>query len=455
MQKPFKKALFLFRRGLRLDDNTGLIAACEQADQVIPAFVFDPRQVDKNAYRSDNCVQFMVESLKDLQGQLKAKGGKLYLFYGQQDKVVGQLIKKEKLDAVFMNRDYTPFAKRRDAQIRKVCKDKAEVHVYGDYLLNEPEEVHKSDGKHYTVFTPFYNSAKQHKVRKPKKNNHKNYFNKPITQESKDPFKKVLKEENKELHVRGGRTQGLKLLKRATKLSKYNKERDLLAEDGTTNLSAHNKFGTVSIREVYEQVKASRNEPLVRQLYWRDFFTHIAFHFPKVFGSAFHDKYDKVKWDNSKAHFKRWCGGATGFPVVDAGMRQLNQTGYMHNRARMIVASFLVKDLLIDWRWGEKYFAQQLVDYDPSVNNGSWQWAASTGCDAAPYFRIFNPWLQQKKYDPHSEYIKRWVPELKDLSTKEINSLDKKRPENLGYPEPIVDHKERSAKAKAAFKKVV
>ncbi len=218
----------------------------------------------------------------------------------------------------------------------------------------------------------------------------------------------------------------------------------------------HNKFGTVSIREVFHLVKKelSQNHPLIRQLYWRDFFTTIAWCYPHMFGHAFQRKFDQLPWNTSNADFKRWCAGMTGFPLVDAGMRQLNQTGFMHNRARLIVGSFLVKDLHIDWQWGEKYFAQHLIDYDPAVNNGNWQWIASTGCDHQPYFRIFNPWLQQKKFDPDCVYIKRWVPELRNKDPKIIHTwYNQKHPAN-GYPVPMLDHAKESIVTKELYKKI-
>lgn len=221
-------------------------------------------------------------------------------------------------------------------------------------------------------------------------------------------------------------------------------------------LSAHNKFGTCSIREVYYAIADtfSKEHTLIRELYWRDFFTHVAWNFPYVFGESFHKKFDKLKWSTNAKAFKAWCDGKTGFPVVDAAMRQLNSTGYMHNRARLIVSSFLTKDLHIDWRLGEKYFAQKLVDYDPAVNNGNWQWSASTGCDAQPYFRIFNPWLQQKKFDPICAYIKEWVPELKSVDTKIIHNWFDQAKQINGYPLPIVDHSVEAKIALSYYKKI-
>ena len=239
-------------------------------------------------------------------------------------------------------------------------------------------------------------------------------------------------------------------------MTNYDEERNYPSLSATTGLSAYNKFGLCSVREFFYAVvdQFSEGHTLISELYWRDFFTHIGFHHPKVFGHCFHEKYEKLHWKNDESLFQCWCEGRTGFPIVDAGMRELNATGYMHNRVRMIVASFLCKDLHIDWRWGERYFAQKLIDYDPCVNNGNWQWAASTGCDAQPYFRIFNPWLQQKKFDKEALYIKKWIPNLNNLSSSSIHNLykEKARQKNSSdYPAPIVDHFVESKKAKEMF----
>jgi deoxyribodipyrimidine photo-lyase len=274
-------------------------------------------------------------------------------------------------------------------------------------------------------------------------------------QEHETVFGEILKTSNPKLFRKGGRKEALKILNKISKLKNYGEDRDIPAKQGTSGLSAHHKFGTVSVRETFwaarEQFELTH--PFISQLYWRDFFHHIAFHFPKVFGHAFQEKFEDVEWDEDEERFAAWCEGRTGFPIVDAAMRELNTTGYMHNRCRMIVASFLVKDLLLDWRKGERYFATQLVDYDPCVNNGSWQWAASTGCDAQPYFRIFNPWRQQIRFDPDAEYIKKWVPELKDVDPKTIHRLNEQRPLILqGYPRPIVNHRTMAEEAKSRYK---
>jgi deoxyribodipyrimidine photo-lyase len=454
--KRHKLALHVFRRDLRLGDNTALIYALENSDKVIPCFVFDKRQVKEHAYKSNNALQFMIFSLQDLDHQLRKRGGKLYLFYGIAEEVIEKLVSSLEIDLVTLNRDYTPFSTKRDGKIQSILKQKnVEYSYHADALLNEPEAVHKDDLNPYTIFTPFRKKAQTFPARLPMENRYTNYYSKKIeNQKQAKIFNQILPQKNPNISLDGGRKEGLKLLRNLSRLSDYEIQRDYPAQDYTSHLSAHIKFGTVSIREVYHQIKnlLGDSHTLITELHWRDFFTHITYHFPRVIGSSFHEKYNNIKWDTDKDLFKAWCEGKTGYPIVDAGMRELNVTGYMHNRARMITASFLVKDLHIDWRWGERYFAQNLIDYDPAVNNGNWQWAASTGCDAQPYFRIFNPWRQQQKFDPDCDYIKKWIPELKYSSRKEIHNLERQRPmKELLYPKPIVDHKAASSTAKAMY----
>lgn len=448
----YKKSLFIFRRDFRLDDNTGLIEALKNSEEVIPVFIFDPRQADKknNSYFSQNAFEFLLESLKDLNGQLIDKKSKLYVFEGVSENVVEKLLKEEKIDAVFVNKDYTPFSIQRDKNIEEICKkNRADFKTSPDMLLNEPEEILKKDLMPYTVFTPFWKYASIIDVKKPQKNIFNNYYKQKISMEinlekneySKNPYR-----------FKGGRNEAIRILKNISSLKNYESVRDYPYIDGTSKLSAHLKFGTISIREAYWAVarEFTKAHPLLRQFYWRDFFYHIAYNFPRVFGNAFQEKYNNIKWNYNEKFFDAWKKGMTGFPIVDAGMRELNTTGYMHNRVRMIVASFLTKDLHIDWRLGEKYFAQKLTDYDPCINNGNWQWAASTGCDAQPYFRIFNPWLQQKKFDPKCEYIKKWVSELKDFSPETIHSIFEYQIAN--YPKPIVEHYKESKEAIDRYK---
>jgi deoxyribodipyrimidine photo-lyase len=442
-----QRVLFLFRRDLRLHDNTGLIAAAQHGE-VIPVFIFDTRQRNHD-YFSAHAFSFLLESLEDLNRQLQEYGSGLVIREGLPDELLAQLCKEFNASSVVVNRDYTPFSKTRDGKIEAALKAHGIAwHAQSDALLHEPETVKKQDGTPYTVFTPFWRQASSIPIPKPVAFKGSFYKNNP------EPIPAHLRKLAKAPSLRGGTTEGLKLLQQACTFKDYGEQRDMLALDATSHLSAHFKFGTVSVRHAYHELAEHLGEssPIVRQLFWRDFFNHIAFHFPYVFGHSFQKKYDKIQWAKNDRYSTAWKEGRTGFPIVDAGMRELNETGYMHNRARMICASFLVKDLHLDWREGEKYFAQQLTDYDPCVNNGSWQWAASTGCDAQPYFRIFNPWLQQQKFDPDCEYIKRWVPELQHLSPKAIHAMEKQHPLGLqNYPRPIVDHRVQSEQAKAMF----
>lgn len=454
--KKYKLSLFIFRRDLRLNDNIGLIKAMQESELVIPCFIFDPRQIgSENEYKSDNCVQFLIESLIDLEKELQKYNAKLYIFYGKAEDVIKKLTKLN-INSIFCNEDYTPFSIMRDNAISKICiLNSIEFNSCFDILLINPKLIKKQDGTPYTIFTPFFkHCVKTYKIDNVNKFNNQNFYTKKIKiSQSNDIFDQILNIKNEEIYVQGGRSNGLKLLKQIKKFINYNVEHNFPAIK-TTGMSAHLKFGTISIREAYHSIKSTLgiNSPLIRQLYWRDFFTYIAYHSPFVFGHSFKLKYDKLWWQNDNQKFNLWCNGLTGFPIVDAGMRQLNKTGFMHNRVRLIVASFLVKDLHIDWKLGEKYFAQKLVDYDPAVNNGNWQWCASTGADAQPYFRIFNPWLQQKKFDPKCEYIKKWVPELKHLDIKVIHNLHKSNYEKNIYPSPIINHEKEIIITKKVYK---
>ena len=327
------------------------------------------------------------------------------------------------IDAVIVNRDYTPYSRQRDKTLEKVCKiGSIPFYSFDDALLHPPEETLKKDGKPYTIFTPYFRNASKQEVLPPMQNRGTHYFRGSIPFAEDKPTLAELRVKN---GLIGGRSEALKLLTKLGSLDQYGKLRDFPAEAYSTHLSPYLKFTVCSPREVYAAIchNLGPDHGLIRSLYWRDFFTSIAFFFPHVFKSAFHSKFDKLKWSNDREAFQRWCNGTTGFPLVDAGMREMNETGFMHNRVRMIAASFLIKDLHIDWRWGEKYFAQTLIDYDPAVNNGNWQWAASTGCDAQPYFRIFNPWTQQKKFDPECTYIKKWIAELRDFPPQSHSCL--------------------------------
>ena len=456
MEKKFGRSLFLFRRDLRLEDNTGLIFALKSSEVVIPAFIFTPEQIERNSFRSDHCLRFMIESLEDLEIQLKKKGGKLFYFKGKPEEVVRKCMSELNIQALIVNRDYTPYSRERDEKLEKVCKkDHIPFYSFDDALLHPPEDTLKKDGKPYMIFTPYFRNASKQKVLPPTQNLETNYFSGSI------PFAEdnaVLPKQTVENGLIGGRSEALKILKKLSALDNYGGLRDFPIEECTTHLSPYLKFTVCSPREVYSAIcsNLSPHHELIRSLYWRDFFTSIAFFFPHVFKGAFHTKFDKLKWSYNQNAFQRWCEGSTGFPIVDAGMREMNETGFMHNRVRMITASFLVKDLHIDWRMGEKYFAQTLIDYDPAVNNGNWQWTASTGCDAQPYFRIFNPWNQQKKFDPECTYIKKWIPELRDFPPKAIHAWHEEK-YHLGYtkyPAPISNHEKASKEALQAYRSI-
>ncbi|HVV69895.1 MAG TPA: deoxyribodipyrimidine photo-lyase [Gammaproteobacteria bacterium] len=455
--KKSELALFIFRRDLRLTDNTALLAACKEYSLVLPCFIFDPRQIGgSNPYKSVNAIQFMVESLQDLERQLADKAGKLFLFYGAPDQVVMQLLRSLPIEAVFINADYTPFSQERDGLLEAVCRDhKVKFSVFDDALLNPPFAITKSDKSYYSVFTPYWKSASKVQVARPVQLRKAHFFIGKIKQALGIAiYHKVCPVTNTNLYQSGGRANALAILAVLAKFKDYTAHHDIAALENTC-LSAHLKFGTVSVREVFHAVQQAlgENHPLLRQLYWRDFYTQIAFHAPFVFGHSYQKKYEKLWWSQDKSAFEKWCTGKTGFPLVDAGMRQLNQTGFMHNRVRMVVAAFLTKDLHIDWRWGERYFAQYLLDYDPAVNNGNWQWCASTGCDHQPWFRIFNPWLQQKKFDSNCDYIKRWVTELQDIEPSIIHRwYDAKSPAIKGYPRPMLDHATESDLTKKIFR---
>ena len=455
-EKQYTVSLFIFRRDLRLHDNTALNQAALLSANVIPCFIIDPRQVgDANSYRSDAALQFMYESLTELDEELRTHKGHLSFLYGKADSVVADILASTKIDAIFFNKDYTPFSLERDAALAALAhRHGCKIHTYEDALLTNPELVKTINNTPYTIFTPFFKHCiRTYPVPAPEKLFPVHFSTKKIAGEAPSALKKITFDDNKNLHMHGGRKKGLALLKKIKTFKDYAQTRNIPAIM-TTNLSAHHKFGTLSIRETYHAVckDLASNHPLIQQLYWRDFFSHVAYHSPYVFGQPYKEHYKKLPWKNNTKDFINWCNGTTGFPLVDAGMRQLNATGFMHNRVRMITASFLVKDLHIDWHWGEKYFAQKLVDYDPAVNNGNWQWAASTGCDAQPYFRIFNPWLQQKKFDPACAYIKRWLPELKMVKPAILHTWFKETsPKINNYPRPLVDHALESKKTKLMY----
>ena len=445
------KTLFIFRRDLRTYDNTTLnqIISKNPKMEIIPIFIFNKKQIEEkeNKYYSKNAVQFLFESLDELDF--------LNFFYTSTNDidVISKLYDKYKFETIAFNKDYTPFAIKRDAEIGKWASSKnISVISYEDYTIHNMGEIVKDDNKPYLKFTPYYRKSI---LKKPRSLFSETKF-KFITDKTKsiNNYNYLRPAENKMISVNGGRKRALEILGKLKKgqFDNYDKDRDYPYLDRTTKLSAYIKFGCLSIREIYYSLPLTHG--IVRELFWHDFYAIITFYFPYVFNNSFIKKYDAVKWNNNEDFFNKWKQGKTGFPIVDAAMRQLNTIGWMHNRCRMIVASFLVKNLLIDWRKGEEYFAKSLVDYDPSSNNGGWQWCASTGTDSQPYFRIFSPTLQMKKYDPECIYIKKWVKELKDVPNKVILNWETKQDQIINYPIPIINAKTTAAAFVKTFKAI-
>ena len=407
----------------------------------------------------------MIESLADLSSQISKMGGHLMCFYGHNNAIVTNLIKELDINVLCFNADYSPYAIQREIGIIEIC-DKMGIAVeYGhDYYLHTPGTIVNGQGEPYKKFTPFYNIASKKKVDSPA-SLRKIHFASSSTHLQNiitldDAFKRFVGKPNPNILVHGGRTEAIKQMKIAVKTQTHYSETHNDLEKPTSQLSAYIKFGCISIREVY---KTFRNKhDFIRQLFWRDFYINILYSFPQVLGHSLKPNYNKIKWHHNATWFKKWCDGETGFPVVDAGMRQLNTTGYMHNRVRLIVASFFTKTLLIDWREGEQYFSQKLVDYDPASNNGNWQWIASTGADSQPYFRIFNPYNQSEQVDEDAVYIKTWIPELKDIPAKELHNWDKyhsmydgkHNTAKVNYPAPIVNYSVQKEKALEMYNNV-
>lgn len=428
-----KVNIFWFRRDLRLEDNTGLYHALNSALPVIPLFIYDTDILGKLENKSDARVEFINKTIIEINAELKSIGSSFLTVKGNPVDVWKKLVTEYDISEVFLNHDYEPAAVKRDKSVEEFLNKKGiKFNSYKDQVIFEKNEVTKSDGKPYTIFTPYSKTwldrLKKEDIKvfssEKLKNNFLKLNNKPLLLEDIG-FKRsgILippKEINKSI------------------ISNYENTRDIPSVNGTTKLSIHLRFGTLSIRQLVRSA-VNLNDTWLKELIWREFFMMILHHFPYSAVTSFRHEYDKISWRNDEEEFNAWCNGKTGFPIVDAGMRELNATGFMHNRVRMITASFLCKDLLIDWRWGERYFAEKLLDYELSSNVGNWQWAAGTGCDAAPYFRIFNPLSQQQKFDPELIYIKKWIPEL----------------DTLDYPAPIVDHKFARERTLTAYKKAL
>ena len=422
-------SIFWFRRDLRLTDNAGLYRALKNSQApVLPLFIFDTEILSQLEDKDDARVTFIHDTVHQLQLDLQRLGAALLVKYGAPEAVWSKLLATYNVAAVYTNHDYEPYARERDSIIKhKVEESGASFNTYKDHVLFEYDEVLKSDGAPYVVFTPYKRSWFEVLRGRP---DHEfvSFYLKPYPTEAY--FSNLLKADVGEMPTLGAMgfersTLGIppRAVKRKT-IREYDAKRDYPAQDGTSRLGIHYRFGTISIRE--KALHAYHlNQTYLSELIWRDFYAQILAHFPHVVEGAFRPKYHRIQWRNDEHEFQAWCEGKTGYPLVDAGMRELNATGYMHNRVRMVVASFLTKHLLIDWRWGEAYFARRLLDFDLASNNGGWQWAAGCGTDAAPYFRIFNPESQMKKFDREQKYIRHWIAEF---------GTD-------AYPAPIVDHK--------------
>ncbi len=455
--KKYNNTIFIFRRDFRLDDNIGLIQSLHDSGIVIPIFILTYEQLIKNPYKSDNSIQFMMESLDDLYNQLKKKGSKLFYFFGKPHEIINLLIIKLNIDAIYVNRDYSPYSKLRDEKIQKICNNnKINFHSFEDILLHPVGSIRTNNNNIYVKFTPFFNSAKKNYVFKPIKNNFLNYcsYATKITNEFKGNIHNFYKY-NKKIAVNGGRELSIKILNNIHIYKNYNKNRNIM-NISTTKLSAYIKFGCVSIREVYYKIKEKlgiKND-LIKQLYWREFYYNITEYNPNILShdwkeKNFNKKFNKIKWliyetanENQKKQFDAWRTATTGYPLIDACQKELLTTGFMHNRGRLIVGSFLVKNLFFHWAEGEKFFSNHLIDLDLPNNTNNWLWLSSAGVDSQPFFRIFSPILQSKQYDQKCEYIKKWLPELKNVENKHIHEWYKyyKLYSNINYPEPIIDY---------------
>ena len=427
--------IFWFRRDLRLDDNVGFYNALKSDLPVLPIFIFDTEILDKLP-EDDARVTFIHETLQNMRQTLQDEyGSSIAMFKGKPESVFKDIIKNYNVKEVFTNHDYEPYATKRDKSIKSLLKDNdIEFHTFKDQVIFEKDEVVKKDGDPYVVYTPYMRTWKEKFKDYDLKIYYTNDFLKNLIENSRLP--------NLSLSDIGFKKSSQKIEDykvTPTLIQEYEDTRNFPAKDSTSKLGPHLRFGTVSVRKMVKKAIAEKNEIFWQELIWREFFMQILWHFPKTHKDAFKSKYDKIEWRNNEDEFKAWCEGKTGYPFVDAGMRQLNETGFMHNRVRMLVGSFLCKHLLIDWSWGEAYFAEKLHDYDMSSNVGNWQWVAGSGVDASPYFRIFNPTTQIDKFDKNHEYINTWVKDLQELS----------------YPDKIVDHKEARERCLKVYKAAV
>ncbi len=429
-------SVFWFRRDLRLDDNVGFLEALKGDFPVLAIFIFDSEILDKLP-QDDARVTFLHETLQKMRNELQDQyNSSIAMYHGDPETVFKKLINDFTIKTVFTNHDYEPYAKERDEQIKKLLSKKdIEFKTYKDQVIFEKDEVVKDDGDPYVVYTPYKNKWKSIFKEDNLKIHYTSQYMDNLIEHSRLP--------NLSLSDIGFKTSSIKVpdyTVTPTLIENYEDTRNFPAkENGTSRLGPHLRFGTVSIRKMIKKAIAEKNEVFWSELIWREFFMQILWHFPHTQEEAFRAKYDRIEWRNNENEFEKWKNGETGYALVDAGMRELNKTGYMHNRVRMLVASFLCKHLLIDWRWGEAYFAEKLLDYEMSSNVGNWQWAAGSGVDAAPYFRIFNPMTQVDKFDKQKEYINKWVPDLQEMT----------------YPDKMVDHKEARERCLKVYKEAV
>ncbi len=424
--------IFWFRRDLRLEDNKGLYEALTSGDEVLPIFIFDKNILSELA-EDDARVTFIHSLLQQVQETLQKHNKSLAVFYDTPENVFIKLTKDHTIKAVYTNHDYEPYALQRDKAIAKQLeKSNIAFKTFKDQVIFEKDEVVKDDGTPYVVYTPYMKKWREH-FNTSQLQNHDSENKTDAFTEHSYPFLTLDDIGFKEASIKPAPYSVSDTL-----IDNYEDTRNFPAVEGTSNISPYLRFGAVSIREIMKKALQSDNATYMNELIWREFFMQILWHYPETVTKSFRPKYDAIKWRNNENEFKAWCEGKTGYPMVDAGMRELNATGHMHNRVRMVVASFLCKHLLIDWRWGEAYFAEKLFDYEQSSNIGNWQWAAGSGVDAAPYFRIFNPTEQVKKFDKDLKYIKKWVPEFEEIDYR-----------------PIVDHKEARERCLKIYKEAV
>ena len=415
-----KISIFWFRRDLRLHDNKAFFHALQSEEKILPIFIFDI-DILKKIPKNDARISFIFSELKAMNTHLESFETEIKMFHGNPKEIFGSLMKKYNIVKVFTNHDYEPYAIKRDIDIKELLtRSKIDFQTHKDQVIFEKNEITKKDGKPYVVYTPYSKRWLE-----------KYETNKPENYPSEDFLDRLYKKtKSKTLTLSDigfieTNTPIKNYIFNSRIINEYEETRNFPALDNTSKLGPHLRFGTVSVRQMVSRADAQENKIFLKELIWREFFMQILWHFPETHKNSFKSKYDRIIWRNDEEEFKKWCDGNTGYPMVDAGMRQLNKTGFMHNRVRMLVGSFLCKHLLIDWRWGEAYFAEKLHDYEMSSNVGNWQWVAGTGVDASPYFRIFNPTSQIQKFDKDLKYIQKWVPDFQELT----------------YPSPMVDHK--------------